>query len=176
MSTNTLTKKKSPAKAKPAAKSNKPANRPELHTVTPHLVCAGAADAIEFYKKAFGAVEMMRLPGPEGKLIHASVRIGDSIVMLVDEIPQCGALGPKSLKGSPVALHLNVPDVDATVADAVEAGAKVTMPVADMFWGDRYGQIEDPFGHHWSVATHIRDMSPEEIKKAAAQMQMGRGR
>jgi PhnB protein len=168
--------KKRPAKTKSVAKSKKPAKRPEMHTVTPHLVCAGAADAIEFYKKAFGAMEMMRLPGPDGKLIHASVRIGDSIVMLVDEIPQCGALGPKSLKGSSVTIHLNVPDVDATFADAVEAGAKVLMPVADMFWGARYGQIEDPFGHHWSVATNIRDLSPEEIKKAAAQMQMGRGR
>jgi uncharacterized glyoxalase superfamily protein PhnB len=174
MKSKSITKKKSPAKTKPAAKSNKPANRPEMHTVTPHLVCAGAADAIEFYKKAFGAVEMMRLPGPQGKLMHASVRIGDSIVMLVDEFPECGSLGPKSLKGSPVTLHLNVPDVDATVADAVDAGAKITMPVADMFWGDRYGQLEDPFGHHWSVATHIRDMSPEEIEKAAAQMGHGR--
>jgi PhnB protein len=170
MSTKTITKKKSPAKTKPVANSNKPAKRPEMHAVTPHLVCAGAADAIEFYKKAFGAVEMMRLPGPQGKLMHASVRIGDSIVMLVDEFPECGSLGPKALKGSPVTLHLSVPDVDATVADAVEAGAKITMPVADMFWGDRYGQLEDPFGHRWSVATHIRDMSPEEIKKAAAQM------
>ncbi len=174
MKSKSTTKKKSPAKTKLAAKSKKPAKRPEMHTVTPHLVCAGAADAIEFYKKAFGAVEMMRLPGPQGKLMHASVRIGDSIVMLVDEIPQCGALGPKSLKGSPVTIHLNVPDVDAIVADAVEAGAKITMPVADMFWGARYGQIEDPFGHRWSVATHIRDMSPEEIKKAAAQMCSGR--
>jgi PhnB protein len=176
MSTKITTKKKSPAKKKPAAKSNKPTNRPELHTVTPHLVCAGAADAIEFYKKAFGAVEMMRLPGPQGKLMHASVRIGDSIVMLVDEFSEHGSVGPKALKGSPVTLHLNVPDVDATVADAVEAGAKITMPVADMFWGDRYGQLEDPFGHRWSVATHIRDMSPEEIEKAAAEMQMGNGR
>jgi len=174
MKSKTKTKKSRPTKTKPAAKSKKPAKRPEMHTVMAHLVCAGAADAIEFYKKAFGAVEMMRLPGPQGKLMHASVRIGDSIVMLVDEFPECGSLGPKALKGSPVTLHLNVPDVDATVAQAVEAGAKITMPVADMFWGDRYGQLEDPFGHHWSVATHIRDMSPEEIKKAAAQM--GRGR
>jgi uncharacterized glyoxalase superfamily protein PhnB len=106
--------------------------------------------------------------------MHASVRIGDSVVMLVDEFPQCGSLGPKALKGSPVTLHLSVPDVDATVAAAVRAGAKITMPVEDMFWGDRYGRLEDPFGHQWSVATHIRDMSPEEIKKAAAQMGGGR--
>jgi uncharacterized glyoxalase superfamily protein PhnB len=176
MKSKSTTRKKRPAKTKPAAKAKKPAAPAGMHTVTPHLVCAGAADAIEFYKNAFGAVEMMRLPGSDGKLIHASVRIGDSIVMLVDEIPQCGALGPKSLNGSPVTIHLNVPDVDATFADAVEAGAKVTMPVADMFWGARYGQIEDPFGHKWSMATQIRDRSPEEIKKAAAQMQMGRGR
>jgi len=167
------TKKKPPAKKKRAAKSNPPANRPGMHTVTPHLVCAGAADAMEFYKKAFGAVEMMRLPGPQGKLMHASVRIGDSIVMLVDEFPEHGSVGPKALNGSPVTIHLNVPDVDATFAQAVAAGAKVTMPVADMFWGARYGSLEDPFGHRWSMATNIRDMSPEEIKKAAAQMQMG---
>ncbi|MGA2128200.1 MAG: VOC family protein [Xanthobacteraceae bacterium] len=137
-----------------------------MHTVTPHLVCAGAAEAIAFYQKAFGAVEVMRMPGPDGKLMHASVRIGDSAVMLVDEMPEHGALGPKALKGSPVTIHLSVEDVDAFVSRAVAAGAKVTMPVADMFWGDRYGRIEDPFGHHWSIATHIRDMSPEEMQQA----------
>jgi PhnB protein len=137
-----------------------------MHSLTPHLVCAGAADAIEFYKRAFGAVELGRLPGPDGKLVHAAVRIGDSTLMLVDENPQWGALGPKALKGSPVTVHLYVTDVDATVAQAVAAGAKVTMPVADMFWGDRYGQLEDPFGHRWSVATHTRDLSFDEIKKA----------
>lgn len=137
-----------------------------MHTVTPHLVCAGAADAIDFYKRAFGAEEAMRLPGPTGKLIHAAVRIGDSTVMLVDEMPEWGALGPKSLKGTPVTIHLFVADVDAFVARAVAAGAKVAMPVADMFWGDRYGQIEDPFGHRWSVATHQRDLTPAEIQQA----------
>jgi PhnB protein len=137
-----------------------------MHTVTPHLVCAGAADAIAFYKKAFNAVEMVRMPGPDGKLMHAAVRIGDSSVMLVDENPEYGMLGPKALKGTPVTIHLFVADVDAFVARAVAAGAKVTMPVADMFWGDRYGRLEDPFGHHWSIATHIRDMSPEEMQKA----------
>jgi PhnB protein len=137
-----------------------------MHSLTPHLVCAGAADAIEFYKRAFGAVELGRLPGPDGKLVHAAVRIGDSTLMLVDENPQWDALGPKALKGSPVTVHLYVTDVDATVAQAVAAGAKVTMPVADMFWGDRYGQLEDPFGHRWSVATHTRDLSFDEIKKA----------
>jgi len=141
-----------------------------MHTVTPHLVCAGAADAIEFYKKAFNAVEVGRLPGPQGRLMHAAIRIGDSHVMLVDEMPEWGAFGPKSLKGSPVTIHLYVEDVDAFVARAVAAGAKITMPVADMFWGDRYGKIEDPFGHYWSVATHIRDVTPEEMKQAMAKM------
>jgi PhnB protein len=137
-----------------------------MHTVTPHLVCAGAAEAIEFYKQAFGAVETVRLPGPQGKLMHAAIRIGDSVVMLVDEFPEMGALSPKALKGSPVTIHLYVDDVDATVDRAVKAGAKVTMPVADQFWGDRYGQLVDPFGHHWSVATQIRHMSVEEVQQA----------
>jgi PhnB protein len=141
-----------------------------MHTVTPHLVCAGAADAIEFYKKAFNAVEGGRLPGPQGKLMHAMIRIEGSAVMLVDEMPECGALGPKSLKGTPVTIHLYVEDVDAVVARAVAAGAKVTMPVADMFWGDRYGRLEDPFGHHWSVATHIRDVTPAEMQDAMRKM------
>lgn len=141
-----------------------------MHSLTPHLVCDGAADAIEFYKRAFGAIELARLPGPNGKLMHAMVRIGDSPLMLVDASPECGALGPQTLKGSPVILHLYVENVDAVVAQAVAAGAKVTMPVADMFWGDRYGALEDPFGHRWSVATHTRDLTPEEIKQGMAQM------
>ena len=141
-----------------------------MHSLTPHLVCAGAADAIQFYKKAFGAVETARIPGPQGRLIHAAVRIGDSTLMLVDEMPEWGALGPKALKGSPVTVHLYVEDVDATVASAVAAGAKVTMPVADMFWGDRYGQLEDPFGHRWSVATHTRDLTPAEMNEGMARM------
>jgi len=137
-----------------------------MHTVTPHLVCAGAADAIEFYKKAFNAVELGRVPGRQGKLVHAAIRIGDSAVMLVDEFPEWGSFGPKSLEGSPVTIHLYVEDVDAFVAKAVSAGARVTMPVQDMFWGDRYGRIEDPFGHHWSVATHVRDLTMEEVEIA----------
>jgi PhnB protein len=141
-----------------------------MHTVTPHLVCAGAADAIEFYKKAFNAVESGRLPGPQGKLMHAMIRIEGSAVMLVDEMPEWGALGPKSLKGSPVTIHLYVEDVDAFVRRAVAAGAKITMPLDDMFWGDRYCRLEDPFGHHWSVATHKRDLSPEEIRQAMQKM------
>jgi PhnB protein len=141
-----------------------------MHTLTPHLVCAGAANAIDFYKKAFNAVEQARLPGPDGKLMHAAVRIGDSTLMLVDENPRYGMLGPKTLKDSPVTIHLYVNDVDATVAQAVSAGAKITTPVADMFWGDRYGQLEDPFGHRWSVATHKRDLSPEEMREGMAKM------
>ena len=138
----------------------------DMHRVTPHLICAGAAKAIEFYKKAFGAVEEARLPGEDGRLMHAVIRIHGDAVMLVDEMPEYGALSPKSLKGSPVTLHLYVEDVDAFVKRAVDAGAKFTMPVQDMFWGDRYGKVEDPFGHHWSVATHVRDVSLEEAQKA----------
>jgi uncharacterized glyoxalase superfamily protein PhnB len=141
-----------------------------MHALTPHLTCANAAAAIDFYKAAFGAVELSRLPGPQGKLMHAMVRIGDSPLMLVDENPEWGLLGPKALKGSPVVIHLYVEDADAVVARAVAAGAKVTMPLADMFWGDRYGHLEDPFGHRWSVATHTRDLQPEEIRQAMAKM------
>jgi PhnB protein len=141
-----------------------------MHTVTPHLVCAGASDAIEFYKKAFHATETARIPGPGGKLMHASIRIGDSTVMLVDDAPQHGMLGPKALKGSPVTIHLYVDDVDAVVASAAAAGATITMPVTDMFWGDRYAQLEDPFGHRWSVATHVRDVTPAQMREAIESM------
>lgn len=141
-----------------------------MHSITPHLICAGAADAIEFYKKAFNAVEEMRLPGQKGRLMHAMIRIEGSAVMLVDEMPEWGALGPKSLKGSPVTIHIFVPDADAFFARAVAAGAKVLMPLEDMFWGDRYGKIEDPFGHHWSIATHVRDVSPAEAQQAMRDM------
>jgi PhnB protein len=141
-----------------------------MHSVTPHLVCAGAAKAIDFYKKAFGATEEARLPGPDGKLMHAAIRIGDSTVMLADEMPEWGSLGPKALKGSPVTIHLYVEDADKFVERAANAGAKVTMPVSEQFWGDRYGKIEDPFGHHWSVATHVRDVTPEEMQQAMKKM------
>ena len=140
---------------------------PGMSSLTPHLVCRGAAEAISFYAQAFGAEELGRLPGPDGRLLHAMLRIGDSALMLMDEYPEQGALGPHALKGSPVTIHLYVADADATVARAVAAGARVTMPVSDMFWGDRYGRLEDPFGHQWSVATHIKDMSTEEIAVAA---------
>jgi PhnB protein len=141
-----------------------------MHTVTPHLVCAGAADALAFYKTAFNAEELSRLPGPGGKLMHGSIRIGDSTVMLTDEFPDHGSFGPKALKGSSVVIHLYVEDADAFVAHAAAAGAKVTMPVTDMFWGDRYGQLEDPFGHRWSVATHVRDVTPDEMQEAMRKM------
>jgi PhnB protein len=142
-----------------------------MHSLTPHLICAGAAAAIKFYTEAFGAIEQFRLPGPEGKLMHACVKIGDSMLMLVDEMAGCSMLGPRALKGSPVAIHLYVPNVDAVVAQAVAAGARITMPAADMFWGDRFAQLEDPFGHRWSVATHQRDVPMEEMQAAVRAMQ-----
>ncbi|MRW87957.1 VOC family protein [Pseudoduganella sp. FT26W] len=137
--------------------------------IIPHLVCEGAADAIEFYKKAFNAEEMMRMPGEDGRIMHAALKIGDSTLMLADAFPEYGGKGPKALNGSPVTLHMYSPDVDAAFQQAVDAGATVRMPVADMFWGDRYGQVTDPFGHHWSIATHIKDMTPEEMMAAMKQ-------
>ena len=143
-----------------------------MHSLTPHLICRDAAAAMDFYARAFGAVELGRLPGPDGRLMHGSMRIGDSHLMLVDEMPEWGALGPQSLGGSPVTVHLYVEDVDAAFQRAVDAGATARMAPADMFWGDRYGQLIDPFGHRWSVATHVRDVPPEEwleaSRKAAA--------
>lgn len=141
-----------------------------INSITPHLVCEGAADAIEFYKKAFDAIELMRLPGENGRIMHAALKIGDSTLMLADDFPDYGGLGPKALKGSPVTLHLYSPDVDAAFKQAVAAGASVRMEVADMFWGDRYGQVTDPFGHHWSIATHVKDVTPEEMAEAMKQM------
>ena len=137
-----------------------------MHSLTPHLVCRGAAAAIDFYGHAFGAIEQFRLPGPDGRLVHACVLIGDSQLFLVDEMPEHGALGPQALKGSPVTIHLQVQDADATFARAVQAGATVAMPLADMFWGDRYGRVTDPFGHSWSIATHVRDVSPDDMVAA----------
>lgn len=135
-----------------------------MHTLTPHIVCADCAGAMEFYKAAFGATEEMRMPGPEGKMMHAAMRFGDSMLMLMDEFPEWGAKGPKLIGGTPVTIHMIVDDVDAAFARAVEAGAKVVMPVADQFWGDRYGIVEDPWGHSWSLATPSeRQLSQEEI-------------
>lgn len=139
-------------------------------TVTPHLVCENAPDAIEFYKKAFGAVEIARLPGPDGKIMHAELRIGDSPIMLAQDYPEFGSRGPLALKGTSVVIHLYVPDADAAWAQALDAGARPLMPLSDMFWGDRYGQVEDPFGHRWSIATHKRDLTPDQIMEGMNNM------
>lgn len=139
-----------------------------MHAVTPHLVCAGAARALDFYRRAFGAEETFRLPGPDGLLMHASMRFGDATVMLTDEMPQCQSFGPRTLKGTPVTLHLYVPDADAAFDKAVAAGATPVMPPADMFWGDRYAVVEDPFGHRWSIAHQQWIKSPEEILRDMA--------
>lgn len=160
MSTSTLPSSSTAANVQPI-----PAG---FHTVTPHLVCGGASDAIAFYTKAFGAVEVGRVTAPDGKVLNAQIRIGDSMLMLMDEIPDCGALGAKSLKGSPVTIHLYVKDAVKFAHSAEKAGATVTMPVQEMFWGDLYGVLQDPFGHSWAVATHVRDVSHVEAQKAAA--------
>jgi PhnB protein len=137
----------------------------EYPGVVPYLSVKGAADAIEFYKKAFGATELMRLPGPDGTLGHAEIKIGNALVMLADENPDYGNLSPKTLGGSAVRLHMYVEDVDAFFERAVAAGAKVLIPVADQFYGDRSGRLEDPFGHVWLFSTHIEDVSPEEMQR-----------
>lgn len=147
------------------------------HTVTPYLRIRGAAKAIEFYKKAFGAQEICLMPGPGGQIGHAEVRIGDSMVMLGDEFPHMQAVGPQTLGGTSVGIHLYVPDTDAAYNRAVAAGAKPAMPPADMFWGDRFAKVIDPFGHEWSIGTHIEDVSPEEMEKRGkeAMEKMGQG-
>jgi PhnB protein len=149
--------------------SNKPKAIPDgYHNVTPYLIVNDAAAAIEFYKKAFGATELMRMPKPNGKIGHAEIRIGDSPIMLADEAPEMGARSPRTFGGSPVSIFLYVDDVDTTFARAVDGGAKVQRPLADQFYGDRTGGVEDPFGHVWYIATHVEDVSPEEMKKRAA--------
>jgi PhnB protein len=140
------------------------------HTVTPHLAVRNAAKALEFYAKAFGAEELFRMPGPGGVIMHAEVRIGDSNIMLGEEDPQRGATSPQTIGGSPVGLLIYVKDVDASFARAEKAGCTVQMPPTDMFWGDRYGKLVDPFGHHWSLATHKEDVSPEDMAKRMAAM------
>jgi uncharacterized glyoxalase superfamily protein PhnB len=137
-----------------------------FNTLTPHLVVKGASQAIDFYKKAFGAEEIKRMPGPDGKsLIHAELKIGNSRLMLVDEFPEMNARGPETMGGTPVTIHMFVEDADAVFNRALGAGAQVRMPLADMFWGDRYGVVADPFGHLWSIATHKEDLTPEEMGK-----------
>src|SRR5271157_566043 len=135
------------------------------HAVTPFLVVSDAARAMEFYKAAFGATERMRMAGPGGKIVHAEMTIGDAVIMVADEFPEWGNLSPESLNGSPVRMALYVEDVDDVASRAVAAGAKVLIPVADQFYGDRSGRLADPFGHLWIVATHIEDVSPGEMQK-----------
>jgi PhnB protein len=144
-----------------------------FHTITPYMTVRNAARAIEFYKQAFGAVEKGGImKSPDGKVAHAELQIGDSILMLGDEFPQMGALSPQSTGGAGMGLHIYVEDVDSAFDRAVKAGATVEMPVADMFWGDRYGKLADPFGHKWSIGTHKHDMTMEDMEVAMKQMPM----
>ena len=135
------------------------------HRVTPYLIIKGAAEALDFYKTVFGAVELFRMPGPDGRIGHAEIKIGDSPVMMADEYPEMGYRNPKALGGTPVGLMIYVPNVDEMFTKAVAAGAKVLKPIQDQFYGDRSGTIEDPFGHQWTISTHIKDVTPEEIQK-----------
>lgn len=142
------------------------------HNLTPYMTVRDAARAIEFYKQAFGAVEKGVMHGPDGKVMHAELRIGDSIFMLADEFPQYGSLSPQSTGGSGMGLHIYTEDVDSAFDRAVKAGATVEMPVSEMFWGDRYGKLADPFGHKWSIATHKRDMSADDMAQEMKKMEM----
>jgi PhnB protein len=146
------------------------------HTVTPYLTLNDCARAIDFYKKAFGAKEMVRMDGPPGKIGHAEIKIGDSVIMLADEMPGAGSRAPKSLGGTTAAVFLYVNDVDSSYKKAVDAGANADMPPADMFWGDRFGKLTDPFGHSWAMATHKEDVAPEEMGKRAQQEMAKMGR
>ena len=137
------------------------------HTITPAIVVRGAAKAIEFYRQAFGAEVVDRMDGPDGSVMHAELRIGNSIMMLGDENPQFGTLSPQSTNGTSSSLHIYVDDADAVFARAVSAGATVKYPLENAFWGDRYGKVTDPFGHEWGIATHVKDVSREAMKKAA---------
>lgn len=139
----------------------------DMHGMIPHLICSDASAAIDFYRRAFGAVEVSRTGPPNGKLMHAMLRIGGSPLMLMDEDPQCGAFGPTSLKGSPVGIHFYVEDVDAAFERAIEQGATAKVPPVDMFWGDRFSALTDPFGHTWSIASRIADLTPQEVQAAA---------
>ncbi len=144
-----------------------------FHTVTPHLTVKDAAAAIEFYKKAFGAEEIARMPGPDGKIMYAELRIGNSPLMLNDEFPEMGSHGPKAGEGSAVTVHLYVNDCDAFFDRAVKAGAQAKLPPQDMFWGDRYAKVKDPSGHQWGLATHIEDIAPQECARRAAAWKPG---
>jgi PhnB protein len=143
--------------------------------VTPYLIVDGAADAIDFYKSVLGANERMRMAGPDGKVGHAEIEIGDSVIMLADEHPEMDALGPKSVGGTPVSLHVYVEDADSVFERAIEAGAQARQPMEDKFYGDRSGSFEDPFGHGWHVATHVEDVPPEEMSKRAEEAAAANG-
>ena len=143
--------------------------------VTPYLIVDGASAAIDFYKFVLGATERMRMGGPEGKVRHAELEIGDSVVMLADEHPEMDARGPKSVGGTPVTLHVYVEDADGVFERAIEAGANARRPVEDQFYGDRLGSFEDPFGHQWNVATHVEEVPPEEMSKRAAEAEAAAG-
>jgi PhnB protein len=140
------------------------------HSVTPYLIVTGAAAALDFYAKVFGATELMRMPGPDGRIGHAEIKIGDSPIMLADEHPEIDARSPKTIGGTPVGILIYVPDVDAIFNQAVAAGAKVLKPLSNQFYGDRSGTVEDPFGHKWTIATHVEDVSPEEMQRRLAAM------
>lgn len=139
-------------------------------SITPHLVIKDCENALEFYKKAFGSQEIYRSKMPDGRIMHAMIQIGNSFVMMTDEFPDMGAVGPNTLGGTSTALQIYTEDADKLFKQAIDAGAIQIMPIADMFWGDRYGQIQDPYGHRWAIATHTRDVSPEEMEKAAKEM------
>ncbi len=145
------------------------------HTATPYLIVRGAADAIAFYQRAFNATETMRMPGPGGKVMHAEIKIGDSPIMLADECPQMNALSPQTIGGSPMFLMLYVEDVDTLTRQAIAAGATVERPVQDQFYGDRSGTLVDPFGHRWTLSTHIEDVSPEEMMRRMEGMMKSAG-
>ncbi len=145
------------------------------HTATPYLVCKGADQAIECYKKAFGATELLRMPGPDGKVMHAEIKIGDSPIMLGEEVPEMGFRCPQTLGGSPVGIMLYVEDVDGLFEQAIEAGGKQQRPIVDQFYGDRSGTLEDPFGHIWTIATHKEDLSPEQINARFEEMMKRQG-
>lgn len=144
-----------------------------FRTLTPHIILKDAAKAIDFYKNAFGAEEVMLMPGQDGKIMHAELRIGDSMLMMCEACPEMGAKSPQEIGGSPITMHLYVTDTDAAMKKAANAGATITTPAADAFWGDRYGRLTDPFGHNWSIATHMEDLSPAEIGQRAAKAMGG---
>jgi PhnB protein len=160
-------RKKAAPKKMPKARKVSPVPK-GYHTVTPYLVFRDAAKAIEFYKKAFGAKELLRMPGPDGRIAHGELQIGDSRIMVGDENPQQGASAPQSVGGTCVHIFLYLNDVDKTFAQATSAGATVEMPPMDMFWGDRYCKLLDPFGHKWNMATHKEDLSPREMARRGA--------